>query len=70
MNRQITNSIKHLLLTAFAVIALGVSADNVSADEYSRIKSRAVKITTPSRRTTESLFRTPRHCASWPNTRV
>ena len=65
MNRQIITSIKHLLLTAFAVVALGVSANTASANTYSHINSMAVKI----RNKTKSLLRETEHYRFTPNYR-
>ena len=65
MNRQITKSIKHLLLAAFAVVALGISANTASANAYSHINSMAVKI----RNKTKSLLRETEHYRYTPNYR-
>ena len=65
MNRQITKSIKHLLLAAFAVVAFGVSANTASANAYNHINSMAVKI----RNKTKSLLRETEHYRYTPNYR-
>ena len=65
MNRQFTKSIKHLLIAAFAVVALGMSANTASANAYSHINSMAIKI----RNKTKSLLRETEHYRYTPNYR-
>ncbi len=57
MNRQISNPITKILIAAVAVIALGVSAETVSANEYNHINRMAVKI----RNQTRKLLRETEH---------
>ncbi len=57
MNRQISQTISKTLIAAVAVIALGVSAETVSANEYNHINRMAVKI----RNQTRTLLRETEH---------
>lgn len=63
MNRQISNLLSKLLLVALAVVAVGLTAETSSADEYSRINSQAVKI----RNKTRLLLKETHHYRLTPN---
>ena len=57
MNRQISNPTTKILIAAVAVIAIGISAETASANEYNHINRMAVKI----RNQTRKLLRETEH---------
>lgn len=65
MNRRLSNPIQKFLLAAFAVVAVGVSTNTASANEYGHINRMAVKI----RNQTRQLLRETEHYRLTPNYR-